>query len=135
MSRSNYSEDCDNNWGWIKWRGTVLSALRGKRGQAFLYEMLHAMAALPEPKLISENLEADGFVCAIGSVGKARGIPLTDIDPDDYHSIAGKFGISRAMVQEIEYINDEGGHRRETPEERFSRVREWIESQILLVKK
>jgi hypothetical protein len=135
VSRSNYSEECDENWPWIKWRGTVQSAIRGRRGQAFLYEMLHALHALPEHRLVAENLEADGEVCALGSVGKARGLDMSGLDPDDYRGIAAKFGIAPALVQEIEFLNDEDGRPDETPEERFARVRKWIESQILLAKK
>lgn len=135
MSRSNYSEDTDDNWQWIKWRGTVQSALRGRRGQAFLYEMLHAMHALPEHKLIANDLQSDCGVCAIASIGKARGVDMSDLDPEDYYGIATKFGVSAALVREIEFVNDEEGPHNEAPEARFVRVRRWIESQILLVKK
>ena len=48
MSRSEYSEDCDSNWLMIQWRGAVASAIRGQRGQTFLYEMLHALAVWNE---------------------------------------------------------------------------------------
>ena len=70
MSRSGYSDDWDigDNSGWL-YRGAVERAIKGKRGQAFLKEMLAAMDALPEPKLIAEELEQEGAVCAIGSVG------------------------------------------------------------------
>src|SRR3954471_11126976 len=101
MSRSGYVEDCDYEISWINWRGAVKSAIRGKRGQAFLYEMLQAMAALPENKLIARELECDGAVCAIGAVGKARGLDMSQLDPEDYHSVAGKFGIAEALAQEI----------------------------------
>lgn len=48
MSRSGYSDDIDQ-WDLICWRGAVASAIRGKRGQAFLLEMWKAMTALPAP--------------------------------------------------------------------------------------
>lgn len=130
MSRSGYSDDCDNDWSAICWRGAVASAIKGRRGQAFLEEMLHAMAALPEHKLISHDLENGGAVCAIGSVGKARGIDMKGIDPEDYETVAAKFGISRALAQEIVYMNDEGTWGNETPEERFTRMRKWIEGEL-----
>ncbi len=128
MSRSGYSDDC---WGvdLICWRGAVASAIRGKRGQAFLYEMLHAMAALPERKLVSHDLEADGAVCAIGSVGKARGIDMKKLDPEDRDAVAKAFGIAPALAAEIVYMNDEADWS-ETPEERFVRMRNWIEEQL-----
>lgn len=131
MSRSGYTDDCDYGVQWINWRGAVKSAIRGKRGQAFLYEMLHAMAALPERKLIAHDLERDGCVCVIGAVGKARGMDMAGIDPEDYHTIAGTFGIAEALAQEIVYLNDEAYHR-ESDEDRFERMRKWIESQIFV---
>src|SRR5258708_2686320 len=107
MSRSGYSDDCDDQWRHIMWRGTVKSAIRGKRGQAFLREMLAAMDALPEKKLVASELEANGQVCAIGSVGRARGIDMSKVDPEDYDTVAGTFGIATPMAQEIVYMNDE----------------------------
>ena len=134
MSRSGYSEDCDNDWGAICWRGAVASAIKGRRGQAFLKEMLCALDALPEHKLVAENLEADGAVCAIGAVGRGRGIDMSKIDPEDKESVAATFGVAPALAAEIAYINDEAacGYWRaeETPEARFIRVRKWVESQV-----
>jgi hypothetical protein len=125
MSRSGYSEDC---WGaeYICWRGAVASAIRGKRGQAFLYEMLQAMAALPEPKLIDGYLEHEGAVCAIGSVGRARGIDMSGIDVEDRNQVAKLFGIAPALAAEVVYMNDEATYS-ETPEQRFQRMRSWAE--------
>ena len=128
MSRSGYSDDC---WGvdLINWRGAVASAIRGKRGQAFLYEMLCAMAAVPEPRLIAGELEQGGAVCAIGAVGRARGIDMRGIDVEDREQVAKPFGIAEALAAEIVFENDEGVFysRIEAPEERFLRMRSWIE--------
>ncbi len=129
MSRSGYTEDHDDQWQFIRWRGVVASAMRGKRGQAFLQEMLAAMDALPERKLVREALEADGAVCAIGSVGKARGIDMSGIDPDDYETVAGKFGITTPLAQEIMWMNDDAFWR-DTPEVRFEKMRKWVDSHI-----
>lgn len=130
MSRSGYSDDIDSQeeqWALIRWRGAVKSAIRGRRGQNFLREMLDAMDALPEKKLIAHELEGSGAVCAIGSVGWARGIDMAQIDPENSGAVAATFGISRALACEIVYENDEGwGSYRETPEQRFARMREWI---------
>ena len=46
MSRSGYGDDI-GQWDLIRWRGAVQSAMCGKRGQAFLKEMLAALDALP----------------------------------------------------------------------------------------
>lgn len=142
MSRSGYSEDCDG-WQLIRWRGAVKSAIRGKRGQEFLKEMLSALDALPVKRLAQDELEAPDqvpcshwglfetkSVCAIGAVGRARGIDMSNIDPYDAETVAGKFGIADALAKEIVWENDDAGSYRETPEQRYIRVRGWVESQI-----
>jgi hypothetical protein len=125
MSRSGYSDDCDNL---PLWRGAVRRAINGKRGQAFLREMLAALDAMPEKRLIDEDLIHDGAVCAIGSVGAARGIDMSKIDAHDSEQVANAFGIAPAMAAEIEYQNDEMApywKGPETPEQRWQRMRQW----------
>lgn len=131
MSRSGYSDDCDQ-WELIKYRGQVASAIRGKRGQAFLLELIAALDAMPEKKLIAHDLEKGGAVCAIGSVGKARGIDMTELDPECPDQIAGAFGIARQLVAEIEFENDEDFTYQTpmTPEQRWQHMREWAVAQI-----
>lgn len=130
MSRSGYIDDFDG-WELIQWRAAVASAIKGRRGQAFLKEMLRALDGLPEPKLIACELqEVDGAVCAIGAVGRARGIDMAEIDPEDREVVAGTFGIAMAMAAEIVFMNDECCYR-ETPEARFVRMRSWIEAEIV----
>lgn len=130
MSRSGYSDDCQE-WSLIRWRGAVASAIRGKRGQAFLLEMWKAMTSLPEQKLISNQLEADGAVCAIGAVGKVRGLDMSEIDPEDHEAIAAEFDIPHALACEIMFMNDDW--RTETPEARFIRMKKWAEKNLLPV--
>lgn len=129
MSRSGYSEDWDDNTGWL-YRGAVKRALQGRRGQAFLKEMLTALDALPVKELVAWELEKDGSVCAIGAVGKARGIDMAKLNPEDADTVSGTFGIAPAMAREIAYENDEANYKPETPAERYQRVRLWIESEI-----
>ena len=129
VSRSGYVDDDGEQWALICYRGAVASAIRGKRGQAFLREMLAALDALPEKKLVSEELELDGQVCAIGSVGLARGIDMSQIDPHDPHTVANVFGINEKLAREIVYENDECGWR-DTPEMRFERMRKWVVSNL-----
>lgn len=132
MSRAGYSDDCDG-WDLIRWRGAVKSAIRGKRGQAFLREMLAALDALPEKRLVEEDLvRPSGEVCALGAVAISRGLDVTEVDPEDRERVAERFGIAGALAAEIAYENDECGHwhsgrgHSETPEERFNRMREWV---------
>lgn len=127
MSRSGYDEEYDG-WALIRWRGAVNSAIKGKRGQAFLRELLTALDALPEPRLISHELQdGNGEVCAIGSVGIKRGIEMQHIDVESTKRIGEIFGIPRALVAEIEFVNDNDfGARASKPEEVFLRVRAWV---------
>jgi|SRR5579871_446217 len=131
MSRSGYSDDCEQ-WDLIRWRGAVKSAIKGRRGQAFLKEMLAALDALPVKALVAHEIEDGDAVCAIGAVGKARGVDMSKIDPEDRATVAGKFGIAEALAAEIVFMNDEweGYWKEETPEARFTRMRAWIGSQI-----
>ncbi len=127
MSRSGYSEDCETM---NLWRGSVERAIRGKRGQAFLREMATALDAMPAKALVTEEIvRGDGNVCAIGAVAVARGISVAGVDVYDAEEVAEKFGIARALACEIAFENDECGPR-ETPEERWTRMRTWVSAQI-----
>lgn len=131
MSRSGYSDDPEP-WDLIRWRGAVMSAIRGKRGQAMLRELLAAMDAMPKKELITDDLvDADGCYCTLGALGAARGMDLASIDAEDPDSVAEAFGIPRALAAEIEYENDDGGpwlphHQKETPAQRWVRMRAWV---------
>lgn len=132
MSRSGYSDDIEM-WDLIRYRGAVKSAIRGFRGQCFLQEMRAALDALPARRLISDTLQDaydDGAVCALGALGKRRGINMEGLDPHCPESVAHVFGIAEALAREIVYENDDGVYRRESPEERFSRMRAWVEGCI-----
>ncbi len=129
MSRSGYSEDCENL---ELWRHNVERTLGGKRGQAFLKDLRAALDALPEPKrLIAHELKAaTGEVCAMGSVGLLRGLDMSKVEDYEPQDVGDLFGISSMMAQEIAYINDEVGYR-ETPEARYERVSRWVNENLL----
>jgi hypothetical protein len=129
VSRSGYSDDYDLRTIGL-WRASVDRAIDGKRGQAFLREMAAALDAMPEKVLIADEIRnSDGDVCAIGSVGAARNANL-DLDAHAYCEVAAAFGIARALAQEIAYENDECGPRKETPAQRWTRMREWVACQL-----
>lgn len=132
MSRSGYNDDYDGDiWGFIRWRGVIASASQGKRGQAFFKELLAALDALPEKRLIEGALELDGSYCALGALGHARGIDMSALDPDEPKQIGAAFNIAPQLAQETVYINDEASswlHR--TDEERWSFVRAWVVKNI-----
>ena len=131
MSRSGYGDGADDNWSMIKWRGQVASAIRGRRGQVFLRDMLAALDAMTVKRLIRDDLVHEGDVCALGAVGIARHIDMSEIDPHDCDTVANKFGIATPLACEIMYMNDEQSrYRRDTPEERWERMRSWVASLI-----
>jgi hypothetical protein len=131
MSRSGYVDDGDN-WGLIRWRGAVASAIRGRRGQAFFAELLLALDAMPERRLIDNALKADGGFCTIGVIGAARGLDMSKINPDDPEEVSRMFDIAEALAQEVAYMNDEDvpWFKEESPEERFVRMRKWVAMKI-----
>lgn len=135
MSRSGYNDDC-GGWELNLWRGAVASAIKGKRGQAFLRELLFALEGMSDKRLIAHELQdEEGQVCAIGRVGQARGTPMSDLDPTYSDAIAKRFGVAEALVKELEFINDddfgfERYHGRDTPEDRWRRVHAWVKAHI-----
>ncbi len=93
-------------------------------------EIAAALDALPEKSLIvSEYDTPEGEVCTLGALAKARGIETRGFDPTDYDGWANTFGVAHQLVQEITYLNDEGSYN-ETPEQRWTRMRKWVASEI-----
>lgn len=128
MSRSGYSDDIEN-WSLIRWRGQVTSAIRGKRGQTFLRELLAALEAMPNKRLITHELREGGEMCALGALGAQRGLPLEEMDPDDPEVVAAAFGVAPQLVQEIVYKNDEDCDHM-TPDQRWDHMRGWVKAHI-----
>lgn len=120
MSRCGYTDDFDCSDS--AWKATCASArarsLSGKRGQAFLKELIAALDSMPVKKLVANSFaRSDGEFCALGVVGNARGLKMDDllyIDDDidnpgcNNELTAKRFGISKSMANEIMYLNDEG---------------------------
>ena len=151
MSRSGYTYEEDEHGQFAMWRGTVASAIRGKRGQKMLRDMLAALDAMPDKRLISSHLvDTDGDVCALGALGKYRGVDMSHceqlIDADGYcedhealaSRLAKTFDIAAPLAQEIQYLNDEhfdftyveNKRHNYTPEERWQEMRKWVVSKI-----
>jgi hypothetical protein len=126
MSRSGYTDDGDTVQ---LWRRAVDAAVAGKRGQAFLREMLAALDALPNKRLISGELVCDGECCALGAVALKRGTDVGGLDSEDSWELGDTFGIARSMAAEIMYMNDER-YDEHTPEERFVAIRRWVAKKI-----
>jgi hypothetical protein len=108
MSRSGYSDDGDGDqWQFIMYRGAVNSAIKGKRGQQLLRELIAGLDAMADKRLVAGHLEADGEYCALGVVGAARGLNLSSIDTWDSSALSKNFDIAEAMAREVMWINDE----------------------------
>lgn len=112
MSRSGYTDDCDDQLAAGRWRGAVQSAIKGRRGQALLRELLAALDAMPEKKLYSGSFaRAEGEFCTLGVLGAHRGTKMDDLGNDedgcDTRKVGERFGIAEAMAAEIMYHNDE----------------------------
>ena len=139
MSRSGYTDEGEYS---ALWRGAVERSIKGKRGQTMFRDLLAALDAMPEKILAADSLvTADGEYCTLGALGAARGLDMKPIDPEDYDAVARSFGVAPALVREVVYMNDEAedGHRciagtwtykPETPAERWTRMRKWVEQQI-----
>lgn len=114
------------------WRGRVASAMRGKRGQRLLHDFVAALDAMPNKRLIENDLVREGDVCSLGACGQYRKLPdLEKLDPKEHDVLSEKFDVASCMIQEIEFENDEGGPlEKETPEARWTRMRKWAEKNI-----
>ena len=134
MSRSGYSDDYEGNHLEL-YRHAVSRAINGKRGQTFLRSLLSDLDAMPNKRLAAYEWVKDGEACALGVAAQARGLEaiFATFYPDDYsapENAAHLLGIAESMARELVYINDEGSWGRETPEERWTRVRAWVAGRI-----
>lgn len=109
MSRHGlHEDDGDNPLEHGRWRGAVMSAIRGKRGQAFLRELADALDAMPVKELVAGELQDDdGCHCALGVIGQRRGLDMAGMDVDDYDALADALKVNAKIAQEIMWENDE----------------------------
>jgi hypothetical protein len=136
MGRSGYDEDYDGEIPIQLYRQAVRRATTGYHGQHLLKRLRDALDAMPVKRLIAGNIQDEaGQVCALGALDPNA--PKYDEDEyDDYehpNKLAKHFKIAPALASEIVYMNDEAYAWRgdETPEDRWTRMRAWVEKQIL----
>ncbi|MDE2232561.1 MAG: hypothetical protein KGJ90_00315 [Patescibacteria group bacterium] len=149
MSRSGYTDE-DYDGQLAMWRGQVANSIRGKRGQKMLRDLLTALDSMPEKQLISGHLENSEGVCALGALGQYRHIDMSNCEKlidiygycEDFEMLAEllskAFDITPQLAREIQYLNDEfydftwedGKRRNYTPEERWQKMRAWVQSKI-----
>lgn len=132
MSRHGYSDDEGYDGQFALWRGQVNNAIRGKRGQQFLRDLLAALDAMPVKRLTAQVLEAPDEVCAaatyqagadprltpctMGALGQARRVDMSWFDREEAEDdpgyvadrLAADFNIAYQLAMEVQYWNDEG---------------------------
>lgn len=136
MSRHGYSDDLEPQ-DIAMWRGRVMSAIRGKRGQKMLRELAAALDSMPIKELVACQLQSkDGDCCTLGRLAQAKGLDLTEhADDDEYElaelnaGLAAMFDVAECLVQEVEWANDECGGD-ETPAKRWERMRRWVDRHL-----
>lgn len=135
------------------WDANLDRQIKGKRGQAFLRELLAALEALPSKRLVANELAKDGEVCTLGALalkrrtdaGEDRERVLADlgsicVDPDqepdderayeDMEAWAKRVLACPSMLAfVIPHENDEDW--RSTPEQRYTAMVMWVRSLIM----
>lgn len=124
------------------WQANCERSLNGKKGQAALRELAAALLALPEKKLIADELENEaGEVCAIGALAKFKGKENPKIgdsfgDFDELEansdeieratvSLAQELGVPRMVAIAVVCENDDC-FPDPTPEQRYERMLAWV---------
>ncbi len=155
MARIDYSEDEDRPGQFALFQANCGRSLRGKAGQRALRDLEAALLALPEPRLIRDQLWADGEVCAIGAYAQYKGLDVTNYDPEDESDAVGvAAGMPRLVAWKVVALNDieldtvwevadgpiQRGHgvyhggvpliREMTPEERYVKVLGWVRKHL-----
>ncbi len=138
--RISYSEEEDYPGEFDLYQGNCMRSIKGKKGQAALRELEQALLAMPDKRLIANELEtADGDVCAIGALVKHRGVTPKS-DPEDMEEVGMELGMPRLVAWKVVALNDvdidsyydpkEGHCVSYTPEERYehvlAQVQKWL---------
>jgi hypothetical protein len=137
MGRSGYTDDFDGE-PIALYRQAVRRATTGYRGQHLLRRLRDALDAMPTKRLIAGNIKDEaGEVCALGALDpNAPSLPKDEYGyyDEDVHpeKLAAHFNVAPALAAEIVYMNDEAMFwKQETPEERWQRMRQWVDEQIV----
>lgn len=141
--RIRFSEDEDFNNAAILWEANQERSLKSRKGQAVLRRLEAALLALPEPKLVADEIKtADGIVCALGALAISEGyqgnleLPETSFDAwgntgseveDAMLALAKLLDVPRLVAVAIIRENDED-YRVKTPEQRYNHVLAWTRS-------
>jgi len=154
--RLNWSDEEDRPGQFALWQANIQRSLQGKAGQRALREFEAALLALPEKRLLREQLYDDeGGVCAVGCYARYKGVDLSKFDPEDESDEVGVVaGMPRLVAWSVVELNDihldtvwevangpvQRGHgtykggiqlvREMTPEERYEKVLAWVRAHL-----
>ncbi len=154
--RINISDDEERPGQFALWDANVRRSMKGRRGQRELRELEAALVALPEKRLIRDELTDEaGGVCAIACYARHKGLDLSRFDPEDESDAVGvAAGMPRLVAWEVVAQNDihcdtvwevaDGpiqrgyGHyrggvplvRAMTPEERYDKILKWVRARL-----
>ncbi len=132
MSRISYSEDEDYPGQFNLWQANCRRSLRGKQGQEELRLLRDALLAIPDKRLIHGSLVSeDGEVCAIGAYAKHKGLDLQKFDPEDETDAVGiEAGMPKLVAWKVVEMNDMELGSHVSPEDRYTRMLNWVENQL-----
>lgn len=104
-------------------------------GQKFMRELITALDALPEKRLITDLLSDGSDCCALGAVGRLRGVTRDEMYKigDDGRRARDLLCITRELADSVTAENDYFGELGTTPRERWQHMRAWAESQLMPV--
>ena len=109
----------------IKWRNTANAGLRGESGQQLLRELIIGLDAMDTKRLAACRPTHLDFHCALGVVARQRDLDLPRLALRNTSDIARCFRISEVLVREVILVNNHATLGAETPEHRWTRMREW----------
>lgn len=129
MSRHGYSEDgyddAESQWATIRWNGQLKA-------------LVEALDAMPVKRLVTRKLEDGADVCALGALGRHRGIDMKPFEFDEDENddtefnqerLGDAFGVARQIICDVMFENDDGRHYA-SPEDRWEKMRRWAVSKI-----
>lgn len=155
--RIRFNEDENFNNQAILWEANQERSLKSKRGQQALRRLEAALLALPEPKLVADEIKtADGLVCALGALAISEGYqgsmdlpqpPAEDASDEEWDkwnahaddeygdsaiedamlALAKSLDVPKLVAVAIIYENDDS-YGTQTPEARYSKVLKWTQS-------
>ncbi len=132
MSRISYSDEENYPGQFELWQANCRRSLQGRGGQEELRILRDALLAMPDKRLIHGSLaDEDGGVCAIGAYAWHKGLDLQKFDPEDETDSVGiEAGMPSLVAWKVVEMNDIELDSHFTPEERYTKMLEWVNGQI-----